>query len=152
MSSHSLPAATDFCSPGCINSWLGDRYCDTSCRVPDCGYDAGDCGTDRWDELLNYQVPYVCVCVCVCMYVRASDVCKHNAKAVVPKQGEVFEILVSYRSLFAIFKFPLPQPGETKNSREGGFCSATVTPFHSRFLRMGHILFYLLVQRRFTST
>lgn len=36
-----------------------------SCRVPDCGYDAGDCGTEHWEELYqispkngsNYTIP-----------------------------------------------------------------------------------------------
>ena len=50
----------DHCNTGCLNSWLGDRYCDSSCRVPQCGYDAGDCGTEKWDELLGYMVNTFC--------------------------------------------------------------------------------------------
>ena len=46
----------DVCSTGCLNNWLGDRYCDAACRVPDCGYDAGDCGTEQWAGLASYQV------------------------------------------------------------------------------------------------
>ena len=38
--------ASTYCNGGCLTSWLGDRYCDSSCRVPQCGYDAGDCGTN----------------------------------------------------------------------------------------------------------
>ncbi|CAI8026125.1 N-acetylglucosamine-1-phosphotransferase subunits alpha/beta, partial [Geodia barretti] len=41
------------CHSGCLNNWLGDRYCDQACRVPDCGYDAGDCGTEKWDTLYS---------------------------------------------------------------------------------------------------
>eukprot|EP01119_Soliformovum_irregulare_P013098 TRINITY_DN3457_c0_g1_i1.p1 TRINITY_DN3457_c0_g1~~TRINITY_DN3457_c0_g1_i1.p1 ORF type:complete len:1204 (-),score=445.63 TRINITY_DN3457_c0_g1_i1:46-3657(-) len=32
-----------YCAPGCPDSWIGDKYCDRTCRVKDCGYDAGDC-------------------------------------------------------------------------------------------------------------
>lgn len=51
-----LIGSSDYCGPGCLNSWLGDRYCDSACRTPDCGYDAGDCGTEKWEELLGYTV------------------------------------------------------------------------------------------------
>ncbi len=51
-----LVDARDYCNQGCLNSWLGDRYCDTACRVSDCGYDAGDCGTEKWEELLQFKV------------------------------------------------------------------------------------------------
>ena len=54
-----IAGPSDHCNTGCLNSWLGDRYCDSSCRVPQCGYDAGDCGTEKWDELLGYTVQYL---------------------------------------------------------------------------------------------
>ena len=50
------PDSRDYCNQGCLNSWLGDRYCDTACRVHDCGFDAGDCGVDGWEELLSFMV------------------------------------------------------------------------------------------------
>ena len=31
-------------SSGCLNTWVGDRYCDSACNVASCGYDGGDCG------------------------------------------------------------------------------------------------------------
>ena len=34
------------CSTGCLDTWIGDRYCDRVCRNPECGMDAGDCGMD----------------------------------------------------------------------------------------------------------
>lgn len=34
------------CSAGCLDTWIGDRYCDRACRNPECGMDAGDCGID----------------------------------------------------------------------------------------------------------
>lgn len=43
------PAGADFvphCSSGCLDTWIGDRYCDRACRNPECGMDAGDCGMD----------------------------------------------------------------------------------------------------------
>jgi UDP-N-acetylglucosamine-lysosomal-enzyme len=33
-----------YCSPGCANNWVADRYCDQSCNVRACAFDAGDCG------------------------------------------------------------------------------------------------------------
>lgn len=41
---------------GCLNSWVGDKYCDTSCRIPACGYDAGDCGIDDFPELYSISL------------------------------------------------------------------------------------------------
>eukprot|EP00042_Codosiga_hollandica_P052484 m.666937 g.666937 ORF g.666937 m.666937 type:complete len:1519 (-) comp58506_c0_seq6:3156-7712(-) len=38
--------AYSVCELGCSDSWLGDKYCDTSCDSIACGYDAGDCGHD----------------------------------------------------------------------------------------------------------
>lgn len=32
------------CAPGCPDSWLADKMCDTKCNVEACGWDAGDCG------------------------------------------------------------------------------------------------------------
>jgi hypothetical protein len=31
------------CNPGCMESWLGDGYCDTACNATRCGWDGGDC-------------------------------------------------------------------------------------------------------------
>ncbi len=31
------------CNPGCLDTWVGDGYCDTACNVSTCLWDAGDC-------------------------------------------------------------------------------------------------------------
>ncbi len=31
------------CSPGCVDSWLGDGYCDKACNVSACNFDFPDC-------------------------------------------------------------------------------------------------------------
>jgi hypothetical protein len=31
----------------CNYQWVGDKYCDKACQTLDCGYDAGDCGTEK---------------------------------------------------------------------------------------------------------
>ena len=41
---------------GCLNNWVGDKYCDSSCRVPVCGFDAGDCGVDQFPELYSISL------------------------------------------------------------------------------------------------
>ncbi|XP_046849520.1 N-acetylglucosamine-1-phosphotransferase subunits alpha/beta-like isoform X2 [Xenia sp. Carnegie-2017] len=41
----------EFCSPGCADSWIGDRYCDGACNNPSCGFDGGDCGTSQFSAL-----------------------------------------------------------------------------------------------------
>jgi len=41
------------CSSGCLDSWIGDRYCDRACRNPECGMDAGDCGIDLVYQNIN---------------------------------------------------------------------------------------------------
>lgn len=46
-------AIGEYCNGGCANSWIGDRYCDANCNVPNCGYDAGDCGIQKFKELFS---------------------------------------------------------------------------------------------------
>lgn len=43
------------CSDACLDPWLADGFCDDSCNVGECGYDAGDCGIDNYSRL--YQLP-----------------------------------------------------------------------------------------------
>ena len=45
-----------FCSPGCADTWVGDRYCDVACNVAQCGYDAGDCGITQFPELYHIDI------------------------------------------------------------------------------------------------
>lgn len=45
-----------FCSPGCADTWVGDRYCDVACNVANCGYDAGDCGISQFHELYHIDI------------------------------------------------------------------------------------------------
>jgi len=40
-----------YCSQGCANNWIADRYCDQACNVPACGFDAADCGTANFYQL-----------------------------------------------------------------------------------------------------
>ncbi|XP_045176047.2 N-acetylglucosamine-1-phosphotransferase subunits alpha/beta-like isoform X2 [Mercenaria mercenaria] len=40
-----------YCHSGCANNWIADRYCDTACNVLECGFDAGDCGTDKYSHI-----------------------------------------------------------------------------------------------------
>ena len=35
---------------------MADRYCDQTCNVPQCGYDAGDCGLDHLKELDHVEI------------------------------------------------------------------------------------------------
>lgn len=45
-----------FCSPGCADTWVGDRYCDVACNVAQCGFDAGDCGIAQFHELYHIDI------------------------------------------------------------------------------------------------
>ena len=47
----------NYCAPGCPDSWLGDRYCDSSCFIIDCAFDSGDCGVDEFFRVhkFNYR-------------------------------------------------------------------------------------------------
>ncbi|XP_025975539.2 N-acetylglucosamine-1-phosphotransferase subunits alpha/beta isoform X2 [Dromaius novaehollandiae] len=40
-----------YCNQGCANSWLADKFCDQACNVLSCGFDAGDCGQDHFEEM-----------------------------------------------------------------------------------------------------
>uniref|UniRef100_A0A8D0L517 N-acetylglucosamine-1-phosphotransferase subunits alpha/beta n=1 Tax=Sphenodon punctatus TaxID=8508 RepID=A0A8D0L517_SPHPU len=44
-------SGVSYCNQGCDNSWLADKFCDQACNVLSCGFDAGDCGQDHFDEL-----------------------------------------------------------------------------------------------------
>eukprot|EP00047_Mylnosiga_fluctuans_P003985 m.232102 g.232102 ORF g.232102 m.232102 type:complete len:1323 (+) comp12300_c0_seq1:20-3988(+) len=46
-SSSSYTATSQYCNQGCADSWMGDKYCDRACDVPQCGFDGGDCGIDK---------------------------------------------------------------------------------------------------------
>ena len=41
--SPSPPPPLPLCTPGCPSYWIADNYCDSSCNVPECNYDEGDC-------------------------------------------------------------------------------------------------------------
>ena len=46
-----------YCSAGCPDTWIGDRYCDRACNVPACGYDGTDCGvTDMAANLFHVNL------------------------------------------------------------------------------------------------
>ena len=49
-------AIGEYCNGGCANSWIGDRYCDANCNVFNCGFDAGDCGIEKLNELPSFEV------------------------------------------------------------------------------------------------
>ncbi|KAK2539662.1 Gnptab [Columba guinea] len=44
-------SGVSYCNQGCANSWLADKFCDQACNVLSCGFDAGDCGQDHFEEL-----------------------------------------------------------------------------------------------------
>jgi UDP-N-acetylglucosamine-lysosomal-enzyme len=45
-----------YCASGCPDSWIGDNYCDRSCRHVECGMDGGDCGVDTvFNSVLGFD-------------------------------------------------------------------------------------------------
>jgi len=50
-SAHLARSSDLYCNPGCANNWIADRYCDQSCNVRACGFDAADCGTASFSKL-----------------------------------------------------------------------------------------------------
>ncbi|KGL84984.1 N-acetylglucosamine-1-phosphotransferase subunits alpha/beta, partial [Tinamus guttatus] len=44
-------SGVSYCNQGCANSWLADKFCDQACNVLPCGFDAGDCGQDHFEEM-----------------------------------------------------------------------------------------------------
>ncbi|XP_060086353.1 N-acetylglucosamine-1-phosphotransferase subunits alpha/beta-like [Ylistrum balloti] len=46
----------DYCYQGCPNTWLADRYCDTTCNTLECGFDTGDCGIDNYNLLYRVDL------------------------------------------------------------------------------------------------
>ncbi|XP_064599893.1 N-acetylglucosamine-1-phosphotransferase subunits alpha/beta-like [Liolophura sinensis] len=44
-----------YCASGCANNWIADKYCDQSCNVQNCGFDAADCGTENFHQLYGIQ-------------------------------------------------------------------------------------------------
>lgn len=45
-----------YCNQGCANNWIADRYCDQSCNVRACGFDAADCGTASFSQLYGINL------------------------------------------------------------------------------------------------
>lgn len=44
------------CQGSCHYKWLGDGGCDLACNISACGYDAGDCGTDVFQDLHSADI------------------------------------------------------------------------------------------------
>ncbi|KAG8439446.1 hypothetical protein GDO86_005598 [Hymenochirus boettgeri] len=49
-------SGVSYCNQGCANSWLADKFCDQACNVLSCGFDAGDCGQDHFEEMLKINL------------------------------------------------------------------------------------------------
>ncbi len=50
---HAFGNMAQYCARGCPSSWIGDKYCDRACKVPECAMDAGDCGLDALRESVH---------------------------------------------------------------------------------------------------
>ena len=49
---------SEYCAPGCRDSWIGDYFCDEDCNGPECNYDNGDCDiclTEQTDLLRHFR-------------------------------------------------------------------------------------------------
>ncbi|NWV23957.1 GNPTA phosphotransferase, partial [Origma solitaria] len=49
-------SGVSYCNQGCANSWLADKFCDQACNVLACGFDAGDCGQDHFEEMYKVML------------------------------------------------------------------------------------------------
>ncbi|XP_041472270.1 N-acetylglucosamine-1-phosphotransferase subunits alpha/beta-like isoform X1 [Lytechinus variegatus] len=45
-----------YCNTGCANGWIADKYCDQACNVPQCGFDAGDCGKTNLHSIYSVLI------------------------------------------------------------------------------------------------
>jgi len=55
-SAHLARSSDLYCNQGCANNWIADRYCDQSCNVRACGFDAADCGTASFSQLFGLSL------------------------------------------------------------------------------------------------
>lgn len=46
------------CSKGCLDSWLGDGYCDSACNTTQCMWDAGDCSSNTTKNRVGAETNY----------------------------------------------------------------------------------------------
>ena len=56
--------ANSWCSSTCADSWIGDKYCDQACETEACGFDATDCGIEKYqqgpyEKLANFSLQHV---------------------------------------------------------------------------------------------
>eukprot|EP01103_Thecamoeba_quadrilineata_P002665 TRINITY_DN1257_c0_g1_i1.p1 TRINITY_DN1257_c0_g1~~TRINITY_DN1257_c0_g1_i1.p1 ORF type:complete len:1024 (-),score=211.29 TRINITY_DN1257_c0_g1_i1:198-3269(-) len=42
----SRQAQAHYCQRTCPDSWIGDKYCDNTCKTLECAFDGGDCGAE----------------------------------------------------------------------------------------------------------
>ncbi|KAM4746784.1 N-acetylglucosamine-1-phosphotransferase subunits alpha/beta [Rhinophrynus dorsalis] len=49
-------SGVSYCNQGCANSWLADKFCDQACNVLGCGFDAGDCGQEHFEEMYKLKL------------------------------------------------------------------------------------------------
>lgn len=43
------------CHKTCTDFWLADKYCDRACDCAECAFDMGDCGVERYNQLLQVE-------------------------------------------------------------------------------------------------
>ena len=48
----------DPCNQNCLDSWLADGFCDATCNVQECGFDAGMLYVDRYDPMQPRTLEY----------------------------------------------------------------------------------------------
>lgn len=54
--SYTSPYTSRYCSAGCPDTWIGDRYCDRACNVAACAFDGADCGIENMDTLFHLNL------------------------------------------------------------------------------------------------
>ncbi|KAL9654864.1 hypothetical protein ABK040_008656 [Willaertia magna] len=62
-------SVSSYCNSNCPNSWIGDRFCDRSCNVKECGFDSGDCD---FENIRNY-LPHLNITTTTTINGKSSD-------------------------------------------------------------------------------
>lgn len=84
--SGSFPAP---CAISCINTWIGDRFCDRSCNNVHCAFDAGDCGYQNYPGKVRELI-----------FDRVADVDVSKESSVELNQAENVTKLWIFRAIF----------------------------------------------------
>jgi hypothetical protein len=117
--------STEYCAPGCHNSWIGDGECDDACRTAECNWDGGDCA---WVDACAVGCPDEWIGDGVCDDACYNAVCGWDGgDCDIPECDDGYSISVNDPSMCCPYGYPYYWPSDGM-CHTGLPAAPTITP------------------------